>query len=656
MPSIIEVAIAVPVNNLFDYKCQEKVAIGSRVEVPFGNGDKKVTAVVISHKKTSDFDELKSISKIIDKKPIFSKEMLDFLFFSAKYYHHAIGEVILSSMPKNLRLGKAAEIKNNKDEKPEIKESKFKTNKEQKEAIKAILSGKNQHKNYLLHGVTGSGKTEIYLSITEQILAEGGQVLVLVPEIGLTPQMISRFKDRINAKVVTVHSQLNETQKTNAYLMAKENEAKVILGTRSAIFAQMPNLKMIIIDEEHDSSFKQQSSFRYSAKHLSFIRAKLLNIPLILGSATPSLETLKNVLDKKIERLVLSERPAGSIMPEVNLIDINNEKDNALSKNMIAKIKNHLADNNQVMLFINRRGYAPIFYCNDCQWQAECKHCDVKLIYHRDINRLMCHHCGYKQIPNPVCPSCKKTNIKVLGYGTARLEESLASYFPNTSIIRIDHDTTRKKASFNQHLEKINSGEPCIIVGTQMLAKGHDFSKLSFVGVLDIDLSLLSSDFRATENLAQLLIQVSGRSGRNKKQGEVSIQTRYPKHNIFKYIKKAYYTRYASILLEERRKYLLPPFSYQAIICANSKKKEKAEKFLQEISKILHRIAIEKVKIWGPFPATIEKQSDYYYFNLHLQSTDRKNLHIMIKTMYKNIGNIKIENGLRWFLDVDPID
>ena len=654
MSSIITVAVSVPLYNSFDYLSTEDVSVGSRVQVEFGN--KKVVAIVIAHKEKSEFKKLKSVERIIDKEPILSKDMLDFLFFSANYYHHPIGEVILSSIPKNLRLGKPADIKNKKTTKNIKVESGFNINTEQEKAIKAILSTKNKYKGYLLHGVTGSGKTEIYLSITEKILQENGQVLVLVPEIGLTPQMISRFENRISAKVVAIHSQLNETEKTNAYLMAKNAEAKVILGTRSAIFTAMPNLAMIIIDEEHDSSFKQQSNFRYSAKHLSFIRAKLLDIPIVLGSATPSLETLKNVIDEKIERLVLSTRPAGSIMPMVNLIDMNTQQDNILSITIIEKIKKHLEDNNQVMLFINRRGYAPIFYCGDCDWRSECINCDAKLIYHRDINRLRCHHCGYKRMPNSCCPSCKKTNLKVLGYGTARLEESLESYFPNTDIIRIDHDTTRRKQSFTQHLDKINSGKSCIIVGTQMLAKGHDFSKLSFVGILDIDLSLLSNDFRATEHLAQLLIQVSGRSGRSKQAGEVSIQTRYPKHNIFKYIKKAHYTRYADILLEERKKHLLPPFSHQAIICANSKNKMKAEKFLQQIVKILHRIELDKVKIWGPFPAVIEKKSNYYYFNIHLQSVNRKNLHIMIKTMYKNINTIKIDNNVRWFLDVDPID
>jgi primosomal protein N' (replication factor Y) len=468
--------------------------------------------------------------------------------------------------------------------------------------------------------------------------------------------MIARFEERVEAKVVAVHSQLNETQKLDAYLMAKNGEAGVVLGTRSAIFTPMPNLSLVIVDEEHDGSFKQQSSFRYSARDLSFMRAKLANIPLILGTATPSLETLKNVVDKKLTRLVLSSRPGQALMPEVNLIDMRNQIAEALSEPLVAKMKHYLDDNKQVMLFINRRGYAPVFYCTDCDWKAECDRCDSALIYHRHINRLKCHHCGIEKIPETTCPSCNQQTLRVLGYGTERLEENLESYFPDTTIIRIDRDTTRRKKAFATHLEKINSGEPCIIVGTQMLAKGHDFSNLSFVGILDVDIGLLSLDFRATEHLAQLLIQVSGRAGRSDHKGEVSIQTRYPNHPIFNFIRSSQYTKYASTLLKEREKTELPPYSHQALICSNSKNKKNAEKFLNEAAELLNNIDIDSVEIWGPVPAVIEKKANYYYFNLYLQSINRNQLHRVIKTFYKHLEKIKVNSSVRWFLDVDPVD
>ena len=654
LSSIIEVAIPVPLHNTFDYLCDQKVSIGARVKVPFGQ--KKVAAIVLSHKKKSDFDKLRSVEEVLDQEALLSKEVLDFLFWSANYYHHPLGEVLASALPKNLRQGKPAVIKKTSTHKNKTSPCTFDATTEQNKAIKEVLKSENNFHGFLLHGVTGSGKTEVYLSITQAILKKGGQVLVLVPEIGLTPQMIARFEERIEAKVVAVHSQLNETQKLDAYLMAKTGEAAVVLGTRSAIFTPMPKLGLVIVDEEHDGSFKQQSSFRYSARDLSFMRAKLASVPLILGTATPSLETLKNVIDKKLTRLVLSSRPGQAIMPEVNLIDMRNQTAEALSVPLVAKMKHYLEDNKQVMLFINRRGYAPVFYCTDCDWKAECERCDSALIYHRQINRLKCHHCGIEKMPESTCPSCHQETLRVLGYGTERLEENLESYFPDTTIIRIDRDTTRRKKAFAIHLEKINSGKPCIIVGTQMLAKGHDFSNLAFVGILDVDVGLLSLDFRATEHLAQLLTQVSGRAGRSDYKGEVSIQTHYPNHPIFDFIKSSQYTKYASTLLKEREKTQLPPYSHQALICANSKNKNNAEKFLNEVACLLNNIDIDSVEVWGPVPAVIEKKANYYYFNLYIQSINRNQLHRVIKTFYKHLETIKINKSIRWFLDVDPID
>ena len=488
------------------------------------------------------------------------------------------------------------------------------------------------------------------------MIQAGGQVLVLVPEIGLTPQMLSRFEERIDGRVVAVHSQLNETQRQDAYLMAKNGDANVILGTRSAIFTPMPNLGLVVVDEEHDGSFKQQSNFRYSARDLSFMRAKFANVPLILGTATPSLETLKNVSEKKLTRLTLSSRPGEAILPDVHLIDMRSQNSEALSIPLISKIKHYLGLGKQVMLFINRRGYAPIYYCLDCGWQSECTNCDSKLVYHRSINRLKCHHCGIEKAPESSCPSCRSSSLKILGYGTERLEENLETHFPETEVFRIDRDTTRKKKAFASHLKKINSGESCIIVGTQMLAKGHDFSNLAFVGILDVDVGLMSTDFRATEHLAQLLIQVSGRCGRGDYKGEVNIQTRYPHHPIFNYVKDSRYTEYAKTLLLERKETQLPPYAHQALICANAKSKKLAENFLNEIAQLINKIDIDSVEIWGPVPGMIEKKSNYYYFNLYLQSTNRKELRRLIKTFYQHVDKIKVASSVRWYVDIDPVE
>ena len=651
---ITEVAIPVPLHNTFDYLCKEKVVIGSRVKVPFGS--KKVTGIVLSHKDKSSFSKLKEVEEVIDHEALLSKEILEFLTWSANYYHHPIGEVLSNAIPKNLRNGKPALLKKASEANVKVSSTDIQLTTEQSFAITEVLKSSSEFNGFLLHGVTGSGKTEVYLNITERLLKTGKQVLVLVPEIGLTPQMISRFEERIEGQVVAVHSQLNDTQKQDAYLLAKNGDAKVILGTRSAIFTPIPNLGLVIVDEEHDNSFKQQSNFRYSARDLSFMRAKFANVPLILGTATPSLETLKNVIEKKLARLTLTSRPGEAIMPSIDLIDMRSQPSEPLSKPLIARIKHYLSESRQVMLFINRRGYAPIYYCTECGWQSECTSCDSRLVYHRSINRLKCHHCGLEKSPESSCPSCSSKELKILGYGTERLEENLESFFPSTEVIRIDRDTTRKKKAFATHLKKINSGEPCIIIGTQMLAKGHDFSNLAFVGILDVDVGLMSTDFRATEHLAQLLVQVSGRCGRGKYKGEVNIQTRYPNHPIFNFVKDSRYTEYVKTLLLERKDTKLPPFAHQALICANAKNKILAENFLTEVAQLINSIEIESVEIWGPVPGVIERKSDYYYFNLYLQSEDRGKLRRLIQTFYQHVETIRVSSSVRWFVDIDPVE
>ncbi|ABL01915.1 primosomal protein N' [Candidatus Ruthia magnifica str. Cm (Calyptogena magnifica)] len=654
MSLIVEVAIPIPLNKTFDYLCDDEVLVGVRVKVPFVR--KKVIGIVLAIRDKSNFYKLKSVEEVLDKTPILDKLTLSLLFWSANYYHHPIGEVISTALPKNLRLGKKANIKKITGLPNQTKQSNFKLSDEQNIAITQILKSNYQYHAFLLHGVTGSGKTEVYLHTTQAMLNQKKQVLVLVPEIGLTPQMITRFESRLKTRVVTIHSQLNETKKLDAYLMAKNGEAGVVIGTRSAIFSPMPNLGLIIIDEEHDNSFKQQSNFRYCAKNLSFIRAKQANIPIVLGTATPSLELLKNVMDQKITRITLTKRTGNATLPKISLIDMRSNTDGALSKMLIEKTKQYLSAGKQVMLFINRRGYAPVYYCTQCSWKAQCDHCDSTMVYHRHINRLKCHHCGGEKMPEHTCPDCFRQSLKVLGYGTERLEETLSSYFADTPIIRIDRDTTRRKKAFTRHLEQINAGKSCIIIGTQMLAKGHDFSNLAMVGILDIDTGFLSLNFRATEYLAQLLIQVSGRAGRHKEKGEVVIQTRYPDHPIFNFILSSHYTQFANQLLKQRLSAMMPPFSHQALLCANAKNKQNAENFLHEAVVLLKNIQINSVEILGPVINTIEKKSDYYYFNLYLQSNNRVTLHQMLSTFNQHINILKLKNKVRWYLDIDPIE
>lgn len=643
-----------PLHKCFDYLTEDKITVACRVVVPWGNKTK--IGVVVENKQKSDYDldKLKSVIEVLDETPIFDDKIFELLQWTAQYYHHPLGEVIATAIPKRLRDGKIATIKLKKqqEELPEFKQ--LNLNEAQFEAV-TIIEKINKFKGFLLHGVTGSGKTEVYLSLVKQQLEKNKQVLILIPEIGLTPQMVFRFEQRLQTKVAIFHSQRTEIQKLNTYLLAKNGDAKVILGTRSAIFMPIKNLGLIVVDEEHDDSFKQQSGLRYSARDLSYIRAKQNNIPLVLGTATPSLETLNNVLNKKIERITLKNRAGKAKPPKINIIDMRGNY-SSLSELLLAQITKTLAKNKQVMLFINRRGYAPVYFCKSCQWRATCEDCSTGLVYHRGQHRLKCHHCGLETQPQNSCPACGERSMDILGQGTEKIEDTLFAHFPKTPIIRIDRDTTSKKKQLENNLKKIHSGESCIIVGTQMLAKGHDFTQLALVGILDIDAGFLSVDFRATEKLAQLLLQVAGRSGRTDDLGEVFIQTRNPTHEIFPYINNNLYTQYANILLNERKSAFLPPFSYQCLVCANAKIKENAVKFLEIIAKWTKQQNIKHLEVMGPVSARMEKKAGFFYVHLWLQSNSRNVLQNTIPKVLQGIEQEKLKSKVRWYLDIDPIE
>ena len=645
---ILAVAIKSPLYSTFDYHSEKLVSIGCRIIVNFAG--KELIAIVLEIKESSNF-KTKEIIQIIDEKPIFDEKILFLIRWCANYYIQPIGEVIFASIPKKLRIGKELIIKKLISKKTQIN-SKIKLNIEQQLAVDIICKSLNQYQAFLLYGITGSGKTEVYLQIAKQVLNNGKQVLVLVPEIGLTKQTIDRFAYRLDTEVVAIHSSLNVTQKLDSFLMAKNIKCGVVLGTRSAIWTQIPNLGLIIIDEEHDTSFKQLSSPRYSAKNLAFIRAKNENIPIILGSATPSLESLKLLIDKKLTNILLKNRASG-VLPKVEIIDTKLETE-AISSHLQQKIKQHLNNDKQVILFINRRGYAPIYFCTSCNWQATCSACEKPLIYHSNNNKLKCHSCdsSYALIHN--CGNCNASTLQVMGYGTQRLEENLGARFNGIDIIRIDRDSTAKKAELNKKLDRIKTGKPAIIIGTQMLTKGHNFDKVSLVGVLNVDGSLLSSSFRATEYLIQLLIQVSGRSGRADDNGEVVIQTKFPEHPIFNFTQKHNYAGYIKTLLVERKNSLMPPFAYSALICANCKTAENAKNYLSKCREILMRIEIEGVNIFSVITSNPPKKANYYYYQLNLYSQNRNKLGGLLQTFLKNMP--KQAYGVRWFIDIDSIE
>ncbi|NQY42243.1 MAG: primosomal protein N' [Legionellales bacterium] len=531
----------------------------------------------------------------------------------------------------------------------------LKLNTEQEAAVSYISRDLNSFHTYLLYGVTGSGKTEIYMHLIQKILDQGKQVLVLVPEIGLTPQMLYRLQRRFSIPIGIFTSNLSDRQKLDAWTSTVNRKIKLLVGTRSALFTPMPDLGLIVVDEEHDSSYKQTERFRYNARDLSIIMAKNLNIPVILGSATPSLESLKNVIDKKYHLIELTTRANQSSMPRYKFIDMKNTFDD-VSDELMQNIELHLSQKSQILLFLNRRGFATVMLCPLCGWTAKCHSCDTNFTYHKRNNILMCHKCLTRKISLKQCPKCKLANIKPIGMGTEKLAEIMQTRFPSTKIVRIDQDTTRSRHSFNSYLEDINSGSSMILIGTQMLAKGHHFSNVTMVGILGADNGLYSSDFHAVEKLGQTITQVAGRSGRESKSGIVFIQTHNPNSEILNCLRQNNYKSFLEMLLNERESTNLPPCSTHALFLAESSTKIDSEKILVAINKILQKQLQKNIQVFGPFPAISEKSNGKYRNHLLVQSQSRGQMQKMLQKIMPMIAEIKLDYKSRWILDVDPID
>ncbi|OOF81630.1 primosomal protein N' [Rodentibacter ratti] len=508
---------------------------------------------------------------------------------------------------------------------------------------------------WLLEGVTGSGKTEIYLQYIEEILKSGRQVLVLVPEIGLTPQTVQRFKARFNVEIDVLHSHLNDTQRLNVWLRAKTGQSAVVIGTRSALFTQFANLGAIILDEEHDASFKQQDGWRYHTRDLAIVLAQKLNIPMLMGSATPSLESINNVQNGKYKHLVLSKRAGNSTTLRQFVIDLKNQPvQQGLSQPLLARMKNHLEKGNQVLLFLNRRGFAPVLLCHECGWIAQCPHCEKPYTYHQHQRVLRCHHCGsQKPIPRQ-CGDCGSTHLVTTGLGTEQLEETLKAQFPTYSVARIDRDSTSRKGALEGYLEAIQQGKSQILIGTQMLAKGHHFPNVTLVALVNVDSALFSLDFRAEERLAQLYVQVAGRSGRAEKQGEVVLQTHYPDHPLLTTLLANGYQAFAEETLRLRHGMGLPPFSFQALFKAQARYSEHAEECLIRIADFFHSKQIEELQILGPLPAPFSKKAGQYRWQLLLQHPSRRELQKALRDYQQ--ANLEKNSQVRLILDVDPQD
>ena len=507
---------------------------------------------------------------------------------------------------------------------------------------------------WLLEGVTGSGKTEIYLQYIEEVLKKGKQVLVLVPEIGLTPQTVRRFQARFNVEIDVLHSNLNDTQRLNVWERARTGQSAIVIGTRSALFTQFSNLGLIILDEEHDGSFKQQDGWRYHARDLGIVLAQKLNIPILLGSATPSLESVNNVQNGKYRHLVLSKRAGNATALRQFVIDLKHQRiQNGLSEPLLQRMQEHLEKGNQVLLFLNRRGFAPVLLCHECGWIDECHHCEKPYTYHQHQRVLRCHHCGAQKTVPIQCGHCGSTHLVTTGLGTEQLEETLKARFPQYNIARIDRDSTARKGKLEGYLEDIQQGKSQILIGTQMLAKGHHFPNVTLVALVNVDNALFSLDFRAEERLAQLYVQVAGRSGRAEKQGEVVLQTHYPDHPLLTTLLEKGYQAFAEETLKLRHNMGLPPFSFQALFKTQCRHSEEAENALSQLASFFYEQKIEGLQVLGPIPAPFSKKAGQYRWQLLLQHASRKQLQAALSRYSPEL--IK-SSQVRLILDVDPLD
>jgi len=528
---------------------------------------------------------------------------------------------------------------------------------DQQRAVEVLHAGSPGFTGFLLHGVTGSGKTEVYLRAVEQALAAGRQALILVPEIGLTPQLVRRVSARVGVPVAVLHSGLSDPERTAAWLAAGNGSARVVLGTRSAVFTPLAAPGVIVVDEEHDASFKQQDGFRYHARDVALKRGQLEDIPVILGSATPSLESMHNTRTGRLRLLELPARTGAAVMPEVRLLDLRRlPARDALSRPLVEALRARQARGEQSLLFLNRRGFAPVMMCYECGWIAPCARCDARLTFHRASGRLRCHHCGADARAPDVCPACGAGELHPLGEGTERIEEALAARLPEARIVRIDRDTTRRKGSLENMLGRIRAGEADVLVGTQMLSKGHHFPNVTLVGVLNADQGLYGLDFRSGERLVQQILQVAGRAGRGDKPGEVYIQTHHPDSPYFAALHAHDYGAFVDVALAERREAGLPPFSHLALLRAESPVAGDALGFLREAHAAAKPLSPQDVTLLEPVPSPMERRAGRSRAQLLVQAGRRAALHGFLDAWLDALDALPGTRRVRWSLDVDPVD
>lgn len=660
----VRVALDVPLQKVFEYSLPEDVAarIGDRVAVRFGAQQK--VGVVVEERATPLLPaaRVKPINALRDDAPRLPGDWLELMRFLSGYYQRPFGETVISALPPRLRSIRPLPRKALKQQ-PQPVGSRFVSRHELTQTQACVVQHIGDGFNaFLLHGVTGSGKTEVYLHLVAKALERGKQALVLVPEISLTPQLEARFREAFpDAHLALMHSGLEDVARTSAWLAAARGEAGIVLGTRLAVLAPLPKLALIVVDEEHDPSFKQHEGLRYSARDAAVYRAKLAACPVVLGTATPSLETWHNWTLGRYEKLELPERAApGARLPVVRTIDLrDNPLEQGFTRTIFEEIEKRLARREQSLVFINRRGYAPVLACEACGWTAGCARCTARMVLHAANGKrnpsgtLRCHHCGAEGAIPRACPTCGNVDLKAMGRGTQRVEETLAAHFPGARIVRIDRDSARRRAELSRTLEGIRRGEGDILVGTQLLAKGHDFPALTLVGVLNADTALMSTDYRAPERLFAVLAQVSGRAGRRERPGEVLIQTRYPGHPLFAALARHDYAGFAESQLAERRAAGFPPFVFEAALRAEAPKLETALAFLEGAAASVR--APDEVRVFDPVPHLLTRRAGLERAQLVMQSASR----VAIQEFLTRLSRMLFEEAprhVRWHLDVDPIE
>uniref|UniRef100_A0A486XK75 Replication restart protein PriA n=1 Tax=Rheinheimera sp. BAL341 TaxID=1708203 RepID=A0A486XK75_9GAMM len=716
-------ALPVPLRQHFDYLISPELAPqpGCRVLVPFGN--RKLLGVIwqLQPEDCYDINKLKQVITLLDLVAVLPSQLCQLLSFAADYYHHPLGEVLVSALPALLRQGRnlhdfqpkayrltdsgqqlaadvlkrakkqhalwqalktqtlseslllkqhsRATLKQLQDKKlvetelvpttpfiaPARPASGLKLTAEQALAVSIITQSFGRFERLLLEGVTGSGKTEVYLQSIASLLCQQQQVLVIVPEIGLTPQTLARFQARFDVPVLCWHSALTDTERLHCWLQASTGAAAIVVGTRSALFLPFWRLGLVIIDEEHDQSLKQQDGFRYHARDLAIKRAALQHCPVLLGSATPSLESLHNAISKRFMHLALPNRAEGQALPAFMLVDLKQQVlQFGLASQTLQHIRQQLAAGHQVMLFLNRRGFAPALSCQECGWLTECHRCSAFTTYHKQSRQLVCHHCGASKAIPRQCGGCGSTQLKPLGQGTEQLEENLQQLFPDVAITRLDRDSTRRKGALNEALEDIHQPGARLIVGTQMLAKGHHFPNVSLVVIVDVDGALYSSDFRAPEYLAQLLTQVAGRAGRGNVGGTVLLQTQYPDHVLLQDIINNGYAAFARSALQEREHTHLPPYQHLALFSAEAHQATQCQQWLQQLADVAQQF--HGLQLLGPIPAPMERRAGFYRWQLQLFSPVRSTIHQALDVLLTQLNQWPLSRRVKWQLDVDPTD